>query len=97
MLVKLELKHIDGKTVLCTPSGEPTTIEEALRAFSIKDGECLPMTISITNEEISDLHVITKHAKFIKRLLKEHPDGIFKTDDGQSFKIHGANDSQKRQ
>lgn len=95
MLVKLELKHVDGKAVWCTPSGEPTTIEEALRAFSVEDDECLPMTISVSNEDCDDLGLIAKHTDFKKKFLEEHPDGIFTTKDGKSLKIRGADDSSQ--
>lgn len=100
MLIKLEVKFIDGKPVVFTPSGEQTTIEDAMRDFDVKDGECIPINITISDIEY-DMEYEQKRAHkdlylFKKTVKEKYPDGYFRTKEGQRVKIRGIKDSNNK-
>ncbi len=94
--IKLEIKYIDGKPVLYTPAGEPTTIADALKAIPLEKEECLPvmMTICDEDEERDEAKIRAAHTNFIKKLKEKYPDGHLRTEDGRRIKIRGLNREQ---
>lgn len=92
MFIKLEVKFIDGKPVYFSPSGEQTTLEDALKVFNVKDGECIPVSISISDMEYDQKRAHKDLAIFKKSIKEKWPDGYFRTKEGQKVKIRGIND-----
>ena len=89
MKLEFKLVLIDDQPVLITCTGEMISLEEALEYFPIKKGECLPITMTIhdENEKLVEAKMRTAHANFIKKLKEKYPDGYFRTEDGKKLKI----------
>ena len=92
MRIKLEVRYIDGQPVLYTPTGEQVPIAEAFKAFHVEEGECLPISIRITDGEDDDDDEEKRgvnFADFIRSLKERWPDGYFVTKNGRRLKIRG--------